>query len=552
MNQYKVLLPVVLALGMAWIVIMTESAGAQAYRYAKVQPYEAPDGKWHLFLPSWANREAEEQRYEGEGVLVWQAENLPSIEIETAGSPGKGTGAAKGEKAGGLEKLRADQDAIIKGKLTVTLADGTKAYEGAIEEMKGRGNTTWTLDKKPFQFKLSDKADLLGMGAAKTWILLANGFDETGIRNTIALTLAEKAGLMYTPEVQPVDLYCDGEYQGCYLLSEKVQVKKNRVDIGDGFLVEREMQDRWEIAVYLEGKQGFQTERGEYYLIDYPENPTEKQKEEIRQLMQEAETAAFAADGKNPATGKAWSEYLDKDSFVRKYLLEEVTKNYDGGVTSAFYYVPEGEEKLYAGPAWDYDLIFGNALLDEINSDPQGVTELSDHLFGPDLYSALMEQEEFRQAVFACFEEVYLPLLEQLQETGIDALAAQNAASMKMDHLRWQEMENRFQYYDSYEDNIRYLKYFVEKRTEFLKEVWMDGKIYRTVTLQVQGHDWRKFYVRDGGLLGDLPKPYGSGQAFVGWYRADGKRYDPYRPIFQDMVFEAAFALPTTGDSSVE
>ncbi len=507
--------------------VLAETDRARAYQYADVELYEAKDGEKYLFLPSWANRAAEEKRYEGKGVTVLQSQNLASLEITT--------------ESGSLDRLREDKEAAEAGRITITLADGSKVYEGVIEEMKGRGNSTWSLEKKPFQIKLSEKADLFGMGEAKTWILLANGFDETGIRNTIALNLAREVGLSYTPESVPVDLYCNGEYQGSYVLCEKVQARENRVEIGGGFLLERELKDRWEIAVYTEGKRGFVTDKGEYYLIESPENPEEGQMEWIQRLVQEAEDAAFAVDGKNPDTQRSWTDYFDLDSFVRKYLLEEITKNYDGGVTSAYYYIPEGEEKLYAGPAWDYDAIFGNAALDEMNSDPKGITELSDHLYGPDLYSALMDQEEFRLAVFDCFEKIYYPLLEELLDTGLDRLAAQTAASMQMNHIRWAEMDNRFQYYESYEDNLRYLKYFVEKRTEFLKEVWMDGEIYHTVSLQVQGVDWRKFYVKDGGLLGDLPTPFLNDHLFIGWYRDDGKKYDPYKPVYQDMAFEAAW-----------
>ena len=521
-----IVLMCIMAIAAAAAVIL-EGVNAKAYQYADVNLYEASDGQSYLFLPSWANEEAEKMRYDGQPVTVMQSENLPAVEIST--------------ESGDLESLSEDKENTERGQITIRHPDGSLSYAGRIEEMRTRGNSSWALDKKGFQIKLEDRADLFEMGEAKTWILLANGFDETGIRNSIALDLAREAGLAYTPEYETVDLYCNGEYQGSYLLCEKVQAQTSRVEIGDGYLIERELQNRYEVAVYLEGQGGFQTERGAYYLIEYPENPTETQIEEIKNLVQEAEDAAFSSDGINPDTGKSWTEYFDKDSFVKKYLLEEVTKNYDGGVTSAFYYVPEGEDKLYAGPAWDYDVIFGNNTLDEMSSNPEGVTELSDHMLGPDLYSALMEQESFRTEVFACFETVYLPLIEKLLAGGIDAYAAQTRASMEMNHVRWMDMDNRYQYYESYEDNLRYLKFFVEKRTDFLKEVWMDGEIYRTVTLQVEGLDWRKFYVKDGGLLGELPTPFLNDSLFVGWYRADGKKYDPYKPVYEDMVFEAAW-----------
>ncbi len=523
-DGWQLLLLTGIMLAAALTFVLSGETDAKAYQDTSTELFEN-DGKKYLFLPSWADAEAEAARYEGEDVEIMQSKNLASIEIET--------------RSGSLEYISADKEHDESGKMTVTLADGTKACEGVIEKIRTRGNSTWSLPKKAFQIRLSEKVDLFGMGAAKTWILLANGFDETGIRNTIALEMADQAGLMYTPEWEPVDLYCNGAYQGSYLLCEKVETGEERVDIGEGFLIERELQDRYEIAVYLEGKSGFETKRGEYFLIESPKEPEEWQVEWIRRLVQAAEDAIYTADGINPETGKAWSEYLDQDSFVRKYLLEEVTKNYDGGVTSAFFYVPEGEARLYAGPAWDYDMIFGNSILDEINSNPQGITELTDHIHGSDAFSALMEQEDFRQAVFDCFEEVYLPLLEALLAEGIDAHAAWTECSVRMDHVRWREMDNRYQYYESYEDNLRYLKYFVEKRTEFLKEVWKDGEVYRTVTLSVEGYGWRKFYVKDGGLLGDLPAPFLNDHLFIGWYRSDGKKYDPYRPIYEDMELEA-------------
>ena len=46
-----------------------------------------------------------------------------------------------------------------------------------------RGNSTAGLLKKPFKLKLEAKADLLGMGRNKHWVLLANAIDLTNIRN---------------------------------------------------------------------------------------------------------------------------------------------------------------------------------------------------------------------------------------------------------------------------------------------------------------------------------------------------------------------------------
>lgn len=507
------------------VAAMEHGYSAKAARQADVNIWESEEGRY-LFLPSWANLAAEKERYEDEQDLIYmQSENLPSVEIETL--------------SGTLDELRADREATESAAVVITMADGSVHYEGRIEKFKTRGNSSWALDKKPFQFKLEEAADLFGMGSDKTWVLLANGYDETGVRNSLALWLADQAGIAYTPESQLVDLYCNGEYQGCYLLCEKVQADESRVDIGEGFLLQRELEDRWQIAVYLEGQAGFQTDRGDYYLIDSPEVPTQEQVDAVAALVQAAEDAAYAADGRHPETGELFTEYLDLDSFVDKYLLEEVTKNYDGGVTSAFYYVPEGEWKLYAGPPWDYDVCWGNCTLDDISSNPEGVTELTDHIWGTQLYGALMDQEIFYSEVLAQFEETWLPLLKKLSESAIDEAVAYSGASMSMDHTRWSDMINRYQYYETYEDNVRYLKYFVESRTEFLEKVWMDGEVYHRVTLMVEGYPWKRLYVKDGAVLGELPVPFVDSHIFAGWYKDEDTEYDPYRPVFEEMTLTA-------------
>jgi len=510
--------------------IAAQSRLSKAAGTADVKLWETENGSY-LFLPSWANAAAEKDKYaDRQDLTVMQSQNLPSVEIDTL--------------SGSLDAVREDKEAKESASVVITLADGTTHYVGRISEFSTRGNSTWALDKKPFQFKLQEAADLFGMGSDRSWVLLANGYDETGIRNSLALWLAQQAGIAYTPESQLVDLYCNGEYQGCYLLCEKIQADNARVDIGEGFLLQREIEERYQIAYYLEGQAGFCTERGEYYLIESPKMPDQEQVDAIAALVQAAEDAVYAKDGRHPQTGLLFTEYLDLNSFVQKYLLEEVTKNYDGGVTSSFYYVPEGENKLYAGPPWDYDVCWGNCMLDEINSNPQGVTELTDHILGTDLYRALMDQEIFYRQVVTDFENIWLPLLRQLSDSVIEQASAYSEASMQMDHIRWQDMINRYQYYESYEDNVRYLQYFVETRTQYLEEVWTGGKEYHRLTLLVEDAPWKKLYIKDGAVAGELPVPYLEDHIFAGWYTQSGVKYDPYRPVFEELVLTPLWQEP--------
>ena len=97
-------------------------------------------------------------------------------------------------------------------------------------EIKGRGNTTWGESKKPYKVKLAKKADVLGLGTNKHWVLVANYFDRTLVRDRITAWLGDEIGLEFTPRGVPVDLVMkntDGTYNkylGSYYLSEQVRV----------------------------------------------------------------------------------------------------------------------------------------------------------------------------------------------------------------------------------------------------------------------------------------------------------------------------------------
>ena len=116
-------------------------------------------------------------------------------------------------------------------------ADGSVIYDGSLTQIKGRGNSTWLQDKKPYQIKLGSKTDLLQTGKSenksKTWVLLANAADPSLLRNQVVYDLSVAMQLQPGIESRSVNLFYDGEYRGVYLLSEKVEVAKGRVDITD-------------------------------------------------------------------------------------------------------------------------------------------------------------------------------------------------------------------------------------------------------------------------------------------------------------------------------
>ncbi len=481
--------------------------------------------------------------------------------------------------SGSTDFIDEDKENQEEGSAALYGESGEKLYTGKMESLRGRGNSTWGLSKKPYQIKLCEDVDFFGFGEAASFNLLANGYDETRLRNQVALELASELEMKYVPDGKMIDLYINNCYYGNYFLTEKIRVDEGSVairdmeklleavyspqeiekltpggneagtrkwvetgidndDLSGGYLLEREIESRFETEI-----SGFVTDQGDCYTLQSPLYASEDQVNYIADLMQEFQDAVSKEDGIHPVTGKHYSEYIDVDSFIRKYLVEEISKNYDGGVTSSFFYKPEDSvsRKIFAGPVWDYDVAFGNCNLDRIASNPAGITRLRDHVYGTDVFAKLYEKEDFYGQMVKMYEEKALPCLNSLLAGGIDKMVLESRKSAEMDSIRWEELENRYQYYEEYDNDVRYLKYFIEKRRDFLSEVWLGGGISHTVTFVVDGEAWQLLCVRDGEVPDAelIPSRYSS--LFMGWATKEGIPYDRYKPVYEDMTFYATW-----------
>ncbi len=134
--------------------------------------------------------------------------------------------------SGSMEYVHADKR-HKEGARILIYENGICTYDTALKYIKGRGNSTWTHDKKSYNIKFKKKTDFLGMGKEKKWTLLGNDVDPTLIRNVCGWTLAEKSGLRYTSDFRYVDLYLNGIYRGNYIICDSVEVGEDRVDITD-------------------------------------------------------------------------------------------------------------------------------------------------------------------------------------------------------------------------------------------------------------------------------------------------------------------------------
>ena len=221
--------------------------------------------------------------------------------------------------------------------------------------IRGRGHSTWGIHpKKPYQLKFDAKTEVLGMPADRKWIFLAEYSDKTMLRTTIGFTMGYISNLDWTPESDFAEVFINNEYNGTYNIAQKVDATDNRVDLGDtGYLLEID-----NINHIDPGDVYFYTA---HFLmkIKAPDIlPDSAEYNYISAYMNEFETVLLGDDFANPVTG--YPSYIDIDSFVDWYLINEITKNVDSKSYSSIYLSVIPGEKIKMGPLWDFDLSFGN------------------------------------------------------------------------------------------------------------------------------------------------------------------------------------------------
>lgn len=260
--------------------------------------------------------------------------------------------------------------------------DPPNNYSGKVA-IELRGSSSQMFPKKQYGFELIDamgaevKATLLGLPPESDWVLFAPYNDKTLMRDVLAYKLAGDLG-SYAPRTVYCELVMDGQYQGIYVLIEKIKRSPDRVNInkldpgentGDdvtgGYIIKIDKNtgdaDPGWLSVYP--PPGRSAQQQVNFLYEYPkeEEITFQQREYIKNFMNEFEWKLKSSDFNDPIDG--YARYIDVGSFIDFLIINEISKNIDGYRLSTFMHKQKNSDggKLFMGPVWDFNLGFGNA-----------------------------------------------------------------------------------------------------------------------------------------------------------------------------------------------
>ena len=367
-----------------------------------------------------------------------------------------------------------DKETEIVSQITIVSDNGTKVLSepGGVRE---RGNASRGFPKKPYRIKFDKKQNVLDAPAkAKKWTLINNYGDKTLMRNLLAFELSRKMGMPYTPYGTAVDVLLNGEYKGCYQLCDQIEVKSGRVDITEmtpedntgealtgGYLIEVD-------AYAYDEPSMFTSNKGNPVTIKSPDDDaiTTNQYEYIRQYFNKMENQ--------------WKTYLDLNTFLRHFLVGELSGNTDT-YWSTYMYKDRGDDKIYTGPVWDFDLAFEN------DNRTYPIMNLKDWIYrtkgscAGNMRTFVNNIVVNNSAAKAQLKEIWgevrqAGLTEEYMTDYIDAWEQTLGESQELNFMRWpimnQYVHQNPRLWGSYQAEVQNVRRYMKERI-----TWIDNKL---------------------------------------------------------------------------
>lgn len=428
-----------------------------------------------------------------------------------------------------IDSIINDFDNKVSAFAVLIGSDGDTLYQDYLTYIKTRGNTSFKGQKKSFAIKFPEKQKLFGLSKNRSFVLLANAYDESFIRNAIGLDLARATGIPATRYAY-LTLYINGFYNGLYQMTNKVGIGKHTLNITDledlnkhanpkplkeyewyglgrkkqailqkGVLLDNNPDDitggylldnSGLISQYNKSVSGFVSDAEDYIRIRSPKYASPQEVEYIAKRYNEMERAVIATDGIHPETGKHYSEYIDIESFARYYLINELLRNPDGGWASFMLYKDTDsiDSKIYAGPAWDYDRILDNPKFQGKINIPYNAFYVNrekgktGYAHSGGLLHHLCKHEDFQQVVKNCYMNEISPICHSyIAENPFDSLFSLLFHEADQDNMIYQTRLSK-----DYETAVIRVTDFLRKRIEFLDWYYSsteDERVLVTYTL---------------------------------------------------------------------
>lgn len=355
------------------------------------------------------------------------------------------------------------EDYVSGAYKIVSGTPGTIIHEGALQ-IRGRGNASWAFPKKPYRIKLENKTALLGMPENKNWAIMANYSDRSLMRNELAFEVSRRLNMAFTSRQRYVDLFLNNEYQGSYNITEHQEVGKNKINIDEnngGFYLEVDGYAKSEPVYFI-------TPKSVPVTVKFPEDDkiTAAQKQYIIQYYADFETSLFSENFKDPVSG--YRKYLDMESFVNYYLVNEISGNPDMLWSMKMYKKNNDDPKLYTGPAWDFDLAVNN---DKRVGDAAQKLMLDHALHIRQWIDRIKQDEGFRQAVKTRWNQIK-PALSTIPYY-VDSIAnllkfSQQPNFIKWDILTLQNIHQSWYTGVTYDDYVSFLRNYYSNRIQWL------------------------------------------------------------------------------------
>jgi len=425
--------------------------------------------------------------------------NLPLIIINTDGQP-----------IVDEPKITASMGIIDNGLgVRNNVTDPFNNYNGKIG-IEIRGSSSQSFPKKQYSVELRDnagagiKASLLGMPSEEDWVLFAPYNDKSLMRDALAYKLGRELG-WYAPRTRFCEVVLNGEYQGVYVLIEKIKRDKNRVDVnklnpdeisGDdvtgGYILKIDKDTGsgnggWNSTFTPLNRSGSQTI---FFQYDYPKaaDIAPQQQAYIKDFMASFEASLVATNFNDPVNG--YAKYADANSFIDFYIANEVSKNVDGYRLSTYMYKPKDSDggKLHMGPIWDFNLGFGNADYCT-QGNPEGwVIDFNtvcnqDYWLIPFWWNRLNQDGTYRIKMAARWAELRADKFQTEKiTTYIDSVyTVLNAEAQQRNFQRWpvlgQYVWPNYYFGSSFLEEVNWLKSWVTNRLN-----WMDTNMPHVIT----------------------------------------------------------------------